>query len=857
MDQSDSQLASQCADTAAAADKAAAWVSDNKTGIGAQSQALARVLRQKAELARKYQRAATRPLCIGIFGPSQAGKSYLVSALARKGTNPLIAMLDRERDFLKEINPQSGQEATGLVTRFSIHPTGATAGHPVAVRLLNHIDLVKILANTYFLDFKPAEEREVSPEEINQALAEAQRRAQGDRVDNLADVEIEDLRIYCEDRFGARKTIEALAGGYWTQLEELAPRLPVAERVKLLSFLWGRLPELTAVYVSLYQVLSGLGFAQEAYCPIQALVPRHDSILDVNTLKGITNPTGASIEVVGINGRRLAVPRAYLTAIVAELLIQIKEAPWEFFNHTDVLDFPGARSRKQYGDPENFVKNEDAIFDLFRRGKVAYLFDRYSEEREITGMLLCMVPGNQEVQTLPEMVLSWIHKSHGETPAERGSADTTLFLVLTKFDEHFLESKGQAKTSEARWTGSITTALTDFYGKSRDNWPLEWQPGKPFRNCFWLRNPNFIARGLIAYGDGDEHRETGVCEPARIAQFKREYLANAMIKTHFNEPEMAWDAAFSLNDGGISYLAQALVPVCKPELKRSQILARLNKLRRDLVARLEEFHVSDDRSVEEKKRAAAAQKAQDSLLNVVDDQRFGHLLREFQVNSDDLQLLFNRTKLAGDTRPPDGPRISRSRIKMLLGMESADSTGKSEVHDRYTDFAAVSLVYWADRLEAVSRQSQILNFLRMDPETVETIVRELLAGSERVSLSAEIARDMRATNPGIDETLKPAMASAEKINRYVWRLGQDALKLSERATVSNNGRPAPVFKPREPVDSIDGLPEDGEAYLLPFVADWLSSFVQLAKMNSKTDLKQKFSPEESRRLTGIMQQLGA
>jgi hypothetical protein len=180
-----------------------------------------------------------------------------------------------------------------------------------------------------------------------------------------------------------------------------------------------------------------------------------------------------------------------------------------------------------------------------------------------------------------------------------------------------------------------------------------------------------------------------------------------------------------------------------------------------------------------------------------------------------------------------------------------------EQQDRYTDLATAAMGYWAERLQTLPRQSQMLNFLQLDADAAETVVRELLAGSERLGLAKDIARDMRATNPGIDETLKPALAAAERINRYVWELGQDALQLSERATVSENGRPEPVFKVRQTIESLETLPESGEAYLLPFIADWLSSFVHLAIANSKGDLEQKFTLEESGRLTGIMQRLGA
>ena len=47
----------------------------------------------------------------------------------------------------------------------------------------------------------------------------------------------------------------------------------------------------------------------------------------------------------GKAGTPTALPRATLTALIAEVSLVIAEQPWPFFEHTDLLDFPGARSR--------------------------------------------------------------------------------------------------------------------------------------------------------------------------------------------------------------------------------------------------------------------------------------------------------------------------------------------------------------------------------------------------------------------------------------------------------------------------------------------------------------------------------
>ena len=81
------------------------------------------VLRDLALRTRKLRRAWSRKQSLGLFGPSQAGKSFLVGALLSHELGSLKVMArDRAVDFLEEINPAKGVESTGVVTRFTCSP---------------------------------------------------------------------------------------------------------------------------------------------------------------------------------------------------------------------------------------------------------------------------------------------------------------------------------------------------------------------------------------------------------------------------------------------------------------------------------------------------------------------------------------------------------------------------------------------------------------------------------------------------------------------------------------------------------------------------------------------------------------
>ncbi len=118
-----------------------AWLEANRTRLKENPTALARDFRRFGRRAARLRAAAERPMCVAVFGASQAGKSYLVSSLATRPGHPLVAAYgDRRLNFLQDINPQGGKESTGLVSRFTASSVSAPAQSPVPVRLMSQTD---------------------------------------------------------------------------------------------------------------------------------------------------------------------------------------------------------------------------------------------------------------------------------------------------------------------------------------------------------------------------------------------------------------------------------------------------------------------------------------------------------------------------------------------------------------------------------------------------------------------------------------------------------------------------------------------------------------------------------------------
>ncbi|HEX9522179.1 MAG TPA: virulence factor SrfC family protein, partial [Reyranella sp.] len=157
MDTVDLKLAQDCETLAVAASEGVNWLkaaAEQSPTVAQQAPSLVSELQKVRNQSRKLARAARRRMCVGVFGPSQAGKSYLVSILASRDGHPLQARFaDNTYDFLREINPPGNRESTGLVTRFGLGLSAGDKDFPVRVRLLTQTDIVKILGNSFLLDF--------------------------------------------------------------------------------------------------------------------------------------------------------------------------------------------------------------------------------------------------------------------------------------------------------------------------------------------------------------------------------------------------------------------------------------------------------------------------------------------------------------------------------------------------------------------------------------------------------------------------------------------------------------------------------------------------------------------------------
>ncbi|MBY3432989.1 virulence factor SrfC-like protein [Rhizobium laguerreae] len=870
------ELKKMCGNALELGQQSFAWITDpaNAERVGTSRKFAEQQLRKSIVASRKNLEAVDRPMCVGVFGPSQAGKSYLVSVLARSKDTPLMARfgdLGRDVDFIREINPGGERESTGLVTRFSIRQDPSPAGSPVVLRMLSAADVAKVLGNSFFFDGDQKKRPPLKPETVLAVLDTARKRI-GAKNAGVTDEDMWDLQDYFEKQFSGLAYIETLSA-YWEEAAELAPMLSVLDQASLFSVLWGGVSQFTDLYIRLVSALEQIGYAKVAYCPIDALVPREKSIIDVATLHGLGQSSDDGLAIRSMNGPNVSLPRAVITALAAELRISITEQPWPFFDHTDLLDFPGARSRQKVDFDTFFENSQGGLQNLFRRGKVAFLFDRYVAEQEISSILLCIKPSNQEVVELPDMIDRWIQVTHGTTPQDRARATTALFLILTMMDQHFTEKAGdEGNDPSDRFRARMGASLTGYFGKAH-RWPFEWTPGRPFDNTYWLRNPNFKAEFLIKY-EGNKEIEILADKVDKVSILRAAYLEVNEVRQHFRDAAKAFDEALRLNDGGVNYLAENLAVACKPDMKFNQIRERVSAVAQEIRRVVSPYFVDSDINTRLEQRQEVSERILAGLSQSWDQNRFGSAIKLLQISqngiSEHLHISYGRrSRVAADaeaaaSKPgkpalPGRPKLPGAKPEPAMAVNVSSLSVSSRAMARETYLAKAAVGHWTENLLALLRNDEALNTMALDAETAGELVSELIAGARRSDLESRIAIDLeRLAGNAIERPdillEKAGFFATSHINRFASTLGFDTVPEEKRpkAPDGTDDGMVTVFAKRPNNTNCDGLGRERSNFTYLSLSEWMYSFHQMVIDNVMSGEGFTVNVEQNERLRTIM-----
>jgi hypothetical protein len=835
-------LIRRCDNIEAAAQGALKWFREFPARVAAQRPVLDKEFRLAAVEARKLRDATRRPTAVGVYGLSQAGKSYLISTLARPPGRELTAEFDHPRGFLAEINPESEKEATGLVTRFTMRRETGPAGFPVRVRLLNETDIVKILANSWYCDAADNEAAgEVAQATIDEVLAVAEKEAAAAAYPEISEEDIWDLDTYWgEELFRRFVTARAFAPTFWDRVSRVLPKLPLERRIELYALLWNRFEPFTDVMRRLGTRLQQLRFDREAWVPIDALVPKTESVLSVDTLEHLRDPGAKTIEVQGQNGTRCSMTRPELTALIAELQVTMSELPWPIFQETDLLDFPGARERKGMDLAREIEAYPEKLGEFFLRGKVAYLFERYTSERELNALLLCIKESNNPYDaTIRQAIKSWISRTHGEKPEDRARVETALFIMLTRMDIHFNRTPGREDNASSGdlWSARVTASLQQPLQEA-NGWLDNWHPGRAFDNTLLARNPGKSQSLSKLDANGTEISFLpGV--PEKIARWGEEFAAHPDVRRYVRDPARAWNEVFRLDDAGMTYLVERLTAVCNPRLKLAQVANQL-ELRRDAMRRrLAEWHVGDDLEAEHEKRAAALGPALDALERCGDNERFGLLLSQFHLDPGEAREVLLRgggNPAAAGGAPAQGGSVGGSVSDLRARLRSGGSVNPapSERRDSQQERAEGLVNAWVAKQRRFAQEAGLRGYFGFDAPAADALVSEMYRAALRTHVVERIASALRKGGRAERFDLaaeRHAVAAAQIINEQVNFLGLriDRILSHDRPTLGSNG--PEVFAPPPPATPEMEIEDEPPQYGALFCIGWIEALIDATKRN--------------------------
>jgi hypothetical protein len=669
----------------------------------------AQALRDLSVRARKLTRAWSRPVCLGLFGPSQAGKSFLVGALLSHELGTLkVRAKSGEFDFLREINPAKGVESTGVVTRFSTGTAPAPlVKHDFECSLLSLGGVLESLATGFLVECtSPA----TSGERIDRAPEGARQQAgppasavyleAWDAVWHDIGKKYQDRHPYLNDL----RRHAAFAGGAWKKDVKTTQGW-----LLVYSLLWGGpgyAPDVDILFRALVAGLDGVGHAPRVEVQLDHVRASSDgvSVIDAACL----NSLGTARSVVSVfapdTRRDVAIEPGVLSALIAEIRLPLSPKPGSLLERADILDFPGGRALKGingFGQAELSTGRLDNAIEVYKRGKLTFLFEQYALDREITVLCLCSPgPTKPEAVQLQSQVESWIKIRHGG-PVPSSSTEIehpSLFLALTKFDM----SLGALRSDNAkdRWDSRVQEACIDFWARSQNSWLYHWGgKGKPFTNIYWIRNP---------YADQMKSLKPGEADYETI---KQGYMQSRAVERHIKDPKEKWaavegDDAGGLPKSGVPLLASALKEKLAEDVKVRELAGEAHHIREDLVALLRALTPSKDEA-EERARVRESAEALISAIKREMTRRcsgavFGELLQALIVPEDVLEA---EVRKAWDQVAP-------------MSIKTSDKVKKVLAH---------VLRWWTVEASARTRRSS----LDLPQGLVDTLMREV-CGSKKL-----------------------------------------------------------------------------------------------------------------------------
>lgn len=863
-------------------------VRDHAPSLANEAEALKLDLYRHKNLAQSLAHVATTPMTVGFFGLSQAGKSYLISALAADSNGKLVTDFGGEQlDFIDHINPTGGgKEATGLVTRFSrLANASPDPAYPIELNLFKEIEIAMILSNAWFNDF----DQELVNYSIDEPLIAAHLssfNSPSPEAKPTNNVSPEDI-VALMDYLGDKRSVNKLKASFWPEALQRVPYLSLTDRAKFFSILWGQQNRITDVYVQLAQALDRLGASQKVYAPLHALVQKEghhfvqrNSIMNVDTLNLLgsdqDSPLFVRPVVDGELQAAIAINTAQLTALVSEMTFKLISQPQDpVVEKVDLLDFPGYRSRLKMPNVNALTEQKDIIAQLLLRGKVSYLFERYTNRQEMNGLIMCTNSNKQsEVVDVEKVLSEWIQKTQGETAEERNKRLPGLMWAMTMMDM-FVETASELSSSQRVDSCSNLLHITMLERFGKAEWMTNWND-QPFNNAFLVRKPRLRTTFL----ELDENKNEIAIQPhakEAIDDLRQLFCSNPTVLKHVNQPEQAWDSMMALNDGGITQLGKGIEQVSDPSFKLQRIQEQLTEVQNRIKNSLGRWYHQDADDAE----AVQRQKAQ-TIVGALQRSalRLPEMMRMLGLENAVVRNLYHSTSTssAHDTNAESTEVNSQTEddfmadfsIDLNLGLDldpvtetSPQVTTKSSHLDN--QFAHRVYSSWIQHIRAQGAKNSALSTLGISnhESVMPELIQELITASHRLGLVDELNDKVNSriqSNARHEQVAMRYVSYAQSsLHEFISYLGylktpaENRLQYMDQKTKSSQ----PLFQFNQSLEA--GLPVLAPTQQLPvmrFLTHWLFGLYHVIIENAGHSAGREISIEHNATLGKILQRMG-
>lgn len=887
------QLAQAWASVHEGAGLALEWVADvagKVEEVAAKADALNRDLYRARNLSRSLGRVSATPMGIGFFGLSQAGKSYLISALAADEKGQLLTRLgEQQLDFIKHVNPVGGgKEATGLVTRFTRSAAQSPApDFPVELRLFREVEIAIILANAWFEDFDHQRlNSQVTDAQVEELLQRFEEHMGATPAPGVSSDDVVLLWDYLEHHYA--NAMRPLKAHYWPRVVKLAPRLSVRDRAQLFAPLWGGIDKMTETYAQLAAALHRLSLAETVYAPIGALVSERDgqlvqsnSIINVDILSRLGGSADTTIEVRpaigGVLSPAVSVNRAELAALTNELIFRLDNQPANpIVNSVDLLDFPGYRSRQKLMsiDEASEVDSNGAannpVAKLLLRGKVAYLFERYTNEQEMNALVMCTSTFKQsEVVSVGPVLKSWIDKTQGASAQQRDGRASGLIWALTMCDGFIGGAlNGEIVQFPEACDNMLKLTMIERFGN--EEWMKQWG-STPFKNTYLVRKPRFKTSFIDLAADGEE---TGfnTSSSTALSALQQAFNNSELVKRHVADPQDAWEAMLTVNDGGMDRFSSAFTPVANIDFKLQRIEEQLEELMVQLLPRLEEYYEAGGEDERARKKVIANQIARPFATTPNGKYVLGDLLAYMAVPEQQLRDLY----LNGDFDAPSDEAAETRQAAAepeveydifgsaitLVAEQTVVETAAPQYQSHEHRFARAAFNLWASHLRHLSRRHSLLEQLELPAEAIALLVKELVVCAERLDLPLQLSNALlkRAQSGVRREHLvqRQVLTAQLLLNDFAAWFGHTAEPLAQRPNgLLGTKQPLFAFYQKEMPGRFPQLAPQADDQSVIFANDWISGIAIHTQKNVGHRKGKEITPEQNEAMGRVIQAFNA